>query len=163
MVQITWTQAMAGTTRGRCRTGPIALDPAAVLTTHGDLRGSQGLPHPTGRCGPSGRRPNADDSTAPARLALPPLPVETFVAALEHLVRIDVDWVPSGGEKCMYLRPFMFASSLPRRPPAAEVRFLVIASPVGSTSPADQTRLDLVVDELHPAAAGGTGRREVRR
>jgi branched-chain amino acid aminotransferase len=70
------------------------------------------------------------------RLALPELPVEDFIAAVEALVKVDERWVPAngdGGEKSLYLRPFMFASEafLGVRP-AEHVTFMVIASPAGS-------------------------------
>jgi hypothetical protein len=45
------------------------------------------------------------------RLALPELPVEDFVACVDALVEADRRWVPEGGgEKSLYVRPFMFAS-----------------------------------------------------
>jgi branched-chain amino acid aminotransferase len=70
------------------------------------------------------------------RLALPELPVEDFIAAVEALVKVDERWVPTngdGGEKSLYLRPFMFASEafLGVRP-AEHVTFMVIASPAGA-------------------------------
>jgi branched-chain amino acid aminotransferase len=69
-----------------------------------------------------------------ARLALPVLPAEDFVSAVDELVKVDRRWVPdSEGEKSLYLRPFMFASEafLGVRP-AQHVTFMVIASPAGA-------------------------------
>ena len=46
------------------------------------------------------------------RLALPTLRVEDFVTACMRLVEVDSRWVPEpgeGGEKSLYLRPFMIA------------------------------------------------------
>ncbi|MCW2794073.1 MAG: branched chain amino acid aminotransferase apoenzyme, partial [Nocardioides sp.] len=59
-----------------------------------------------------------------------------FVAAVEALVEADERWVPTnegGGEKSLYLRPFMFGSEafLGVRP-AQHVTFMVIASPAGA-------------------------------
>ena len=69
------------------------------------------------------------------RLALPVLPAEDFVQAVDALVAIDQRWVPdaSTSEKSLYLRPFMFASEvfLGVRP-AQHVTFMVIASPAGA-------------------------------
>ena len=42
------------------------------------------------------------------RMAMPVMPEELFLEAVEQLVRIDRDWIPSG-EGSLYLRPFMFA------------------------------------------------------
>src|SRR3546814_1423213 len=43
------------------------------------------------------------------RMAMPVLPEELFLEAVELLVKTDADWIP-GGEGSLYLRPFMFAS-----------------------------------------------------
>ena len=61
---------------------------------------------------------------------------DDFVAAVDALVGADQRWVPDnpdGGEKSLYLRPFMFASEvfLGVRP-AQHVTFMVIASPAGA-------------------------------
>ena len=56
------------------------------------------------------------------RLALPELPVEDFVAAVDALVAVDQRWVPDAeGEKSLYIRPFMIATEkfLGVRPAAA--------------------------------------------
>jgi branched-chain amino acid aminotransferase len=93
------------------------------------------------------------------RMALPELPVDAFIGALEALVRVDAAWVPSGGEKSLYLRPFMFASEvfLGVRP-AKEVTFCIIASPVGPyfASGVEPVKIWLSSDYTR-AAPGGTG------
>ena len=43
------------------------------------------------------------------RMAMPDLPEEIFLQAVETLVRADVDWIPGGDGASLYLRPFMFA------------------------------------------------------
>ena len=56
------------------------------------------------------------------RLALPGLPVDDFVQAVDALVEVDQRWVPDpAGEKSLYVRPFMIASEtfLGVRPAAA--------------------------------------------
>ena len=66
------------------------------------------------------------------RLAMPIVPEELFLRAIEELVKIDSAWIP-GGEGSLYLRPFMFANEafLGVRP-SREYLFDVIASPVGA-------------------------------
>src|SRR5260370_4453115 len=65
------------------------------------------------------------------RMAMPELPEETFVRALELLVGQDRDWVPAGQGHSLYLRPFRIPTQ--RAPgvnhPSREYLFCVIASP----------------------------------
>jgi len=92
------------------------------------------------------------------RMAMPVLPEDIFMEAVEALVRIDADWIP-GGEGSLYLRPFMFASEtfLGVRP-AAEYIFCVIASPAGAYFKGGKKAVTLWVSEhFTRAARGGTG------
>ncbi|MGE4322299.1 MAG: branched-chain amino acid aminotransferase [Sphingobium sp.] len=92
------------------------------------------------------------------RMAMPVLPEEQFMEAVEQLVTIDADWIP-GGEGSLYLRPFMFASEtfLGVRP-AAEYIFCVIASPAGAYFKGGKKAVTLWVSEHYTRAArGGTG------
>ena len=93
------------------------------------------------------------------RIALPELPEEDFLAAIEALVRTDVEWVPSGGEKALYLRPFMFASEvfLGVRP-AKHVTVACIASPAGAYFRGGVAPVTIWLSEdFIRAAPGGTG------
>jgi len=81
------------------------------------------------------------------------------VDAIELLVRTDAEWVPSGGEASLYLRPFMFASEvfLGVRP-ANEVTFCVIASPVGAYFASGVQPISIWLSRAYTRAApGGTG------
>ncbi len=95
-----------------------------------------------------------------ARLALPELPVEMFIASLQALVAVDQDWVPAGdGERSVYLRPFMFASEafLGVRP-ARHVTYAVIASPAGPYFSGGVEPVSIWLSEEYARAArGGTG------
>jgi branched-chain amino acid aminotransferase len=92
------------------------------------------------------------------RMSMPALPAETFVEAIEVLLRVDGDWIPSG-EGSLYLRPFLFASEafLGVRP-ASEYIFCVIASPVGAyfKGGAKPVKVWVAADSSR-AAPGGTG------
>lgn len=93
------------------------------------------------------------------RLALPVLPETDFLRSLTELVTLDADWVPSGGEKSLYLRPFMFASEafLGVRP-SAHVTYCVLASPAGSYFARGPLPVRIWVSlEFTRAAPGGTG------
>ncbi len=92
------------------------------------------------------------------RLAMPVMPEELFVEAVERLVRIDRDWIPAG-EGSLYLRPFMFADEpfLGVRP-AARYTFCVIASPVGAYFKGGAKPITVWVSDAYSRAApGGTG------
>jgi len=93
------------------------------------------------------------------RLAMPPVPEELFLEALNALIRTDADWVPDSQGASLYLRPFMFASEtfLGVRP-SLEYLFLVIASPVGAYfKPGKDAVTVWVSDDYTRAAPGGTG------
>jgi branched-chain amino acid aminotransferase len=92
------------------------------------------------------------------RMAMPALPEETFLQAIEALVRIDADWIPPG-EGSLYLRPFMFATEafLGVRP-ASEYVFCVIASPVGAYFKGGAKPVTVWASDAYSRAApGGTG------
>jgi len=92
------------------------------------------------------------------RMAMPPIPEDLFLEAVEQLAKIDAGWIP-GGEGSLYMRPFMFASEafLGVRP-ANEYIFCVIASPAGAYFKGGKKAVSLWVSEHYTRAApGGTG------
>ncbi|SCW73243.1 branched-chain amino acid aminotransferase [Sphingobium faniae] len=92
------------------------------------------------------------------RMAMPAIPEDLFLEAVEQLAKIDAGWIP-GGEGSLYLRPFMFASEtfLGVRP-ANEYIFCVIASPAGAYFKGGKKAVSLWVSEHYTRAApGGTG------
>ncbi len=94
-----------------------------------------------------------------ARMAMPALPEDAFLSAVEALVSIDRAWVPSGGDQSLYLRPFMFATEafLGVRP-AHEYLCLFIASPSGAYFPQGVKPVTVWLSEDYVRAApGGTG------
>src|SRR4051812_18739634 len=120
---------------------PLTLDPATAVLHYAQeiFEGMKAYRHDDGSIW--GFRPEENAARmvrSSHRLALPALPVEDFVQAIEALVEVDQRWVPENapgqeGEKSLYVRPFMFASEafLGVRP-AQHVTFMVIASPAGS-------------------------------
>ncbi|MER7767962.1 branched-chain amino acid aminotransferase [Kitasatospora sp. NPDC096140] len=95
-----------------------------------------------------------------ARMGLPPLPEEDFLASVEALVRADEPWVPvTAGEESLYLRPFMFAAEtfLGVRP-AERVAYSVIACPTRPYFSAGTGGVALWVSTTYTRAGrGGTG------
>ena len=93
------------------------------------------------------------------RLALPVLPVDDFVTAVETLIRVDARWVPHQREQSLYLRPFEMGQEdyLGVRP-AKKVQFAIIASPVGAYFSGGITPVKIWVEtERARVANGGTG------
>jgi branched-chain amino acid aminotransferase len=162
MVSIRWTPD-AGWHDAELRPyGPLSLDPATAVLHYAQavFEGLKAYRQPGG--GVKTFRPDANArrfQRSARRLALPSLPVDVFVAAVHLLVRTDQAWVPDQVEQSLYLRPFMFASEafLGVRP-AAEVSFLVIASPAGAYFPQGLEPVSIWLSEEYTRAApGGTG------
>ncbi len=142
--------------------GPLLLDPSAAVLHYAQeiFEGLKAYRHADGSVWAF--RPEANAARfarSAARLALPQLPAEDFLAAIRTLVAADVEWVPSGGETSLYLRPFMFASEafLGVRP-ATEVTFCVIASPAGPYFTGGLKPVSIWLSQDYTRAApGGTG------
>lgn len=162
MVTASWTPE-SGWHDGRLTAyAPLRLDPAAAVLHYAQaiFEGMKAYRHPDRSVWTF--RPEANGERfrrSAARLALPELPVEDFVAAIDLLVATDHEWVPDAGEASLYVRPFMFAAEpfLGVRP-AKEVTFAVIASPAGPYFAGGVRPVSLWVSEVYTRAApGGTG------
>jgi branched-chain amino acid aminotransferase len=143
--------------------GPIPMDPASSVLHYAQeiFEGMKAYRHADGSVWTFRPHANADRFNRSARrLALPELPTDVFVESLEALVALDRDWVPDPeGEKSLYLRPFMIATEvfLGVRP-ANEVRYMVIASPVGSYFASGIKPVKIWLSSNYVRAApGGTG------
>ncbi len=92
------------------------------------------------------------------RLAMPLLPEDIFLDAVDQLVSIDRDWIPEG-DGSLYIRPFMFANeTFLGVKPSSEYLFMVIASSVGSYFKSGSDAVSVwVSQEFTRAAPGGTG------
>jgi len=162
MVSITWTADTGWHDAELVPYGPIAMDPASAVLHYAQeiFEGMKAYRHADGSVWAF--RPEANGrrlARSAARLALPELPVEDFLASIELLVRTDHEWVPSGAETSLYLRPFMYASEvfLGVRP-SNEVRYLVIASPVGPYFSGGIKPVSIWLSTQYSrAAVGGTG------
>jgi branched-chain amino acid aminotransferase len=93
------------------------------------------------------------------RLALPELPEELFLEAIDLLLDADHEWVPAAPEHSLYLRPLMYASEVTLSVhPADQVTFLLIASPSGSYFPRGVKPVTVWLStDFSRAAPGGTG------
>jgi len=119
--------------------GPITLDPATAVLHYAQetFEGMKAYRREDGSVWTFRPEANAARMARSSdRLALPVLPIEDFVEAVDALVKVDERWVPdAAGEKSLYIRPFMFASEkfLGVRP-SQHVTFMVIASPLTPVS-----------------------------
>ncbi|MGI5484756.1 branched-chain amino acid aminotransferase [Streptomyces lavendofoliae] len=94
------------------------------------------------------------------RLAMPELPTEMFIEAIERLVAADESWLPAGDDELsLYIRPVMYGSepNLMLRP-SEEYRFLVLAFLASGFFGDLPAPLSVWVSRTHSRAMpGGTG------
>jgi branched-chain amino acid aminotransferase len=115
--------------------GPLSLDPAASVLHYGQamfegIKAFRGADDKV-RLWRLARHCQRMHDGAP-RLCMPALPPDDMARAIEALVRVDADWVPSAPESALYIRPTLIATEpfLGVRP-AERYQFFVILSPVG--------------------------------
>lgn len=142
--------------------GPLSLDPATSVLHYAQeiFEGMKAYRHADGSIWSFRPEANAARFQRSAnRLALPEVPLDLFIDAVKALVTMDADWVPSGGEASLYVRPFMFASEVFLGVRAAKhVTFCVIASPAGAYFKGGVKPVTIwLSEEFSRAAPGGTG------
>ncbi|MFA5670342.1 MAG: branched-chain amino acid aminotransferase [Balneolaceae bacterium] len=93
------------------------------------------------------------------RMCIPETDYDTFISALEELVKIDNQWIPKKQGTALYIRPFIFASDnfLAART-STKFSYYIITSPVGAYYPEGFNPVKLTTtDEYVRAVEGGTG------
>jgi branched-chain amino acid aminotransferase len=143
--------------------GPFVLDPATAVFHYAQefFEGLKAYRQDNGSIVVF--RPDANAArfnSSARRMAMPELPEETFVRALELLVGQDREWVPQGDGNSLYLRPFMIATQrgLGVNHPSSEYLFCVIASPAASYFASGVKPVTVwLSQEYTRAAPGGTG------
>src|ERR1700741_2138064 len=163
MITLRWT-AERGWHDGKLEPyGPFSLDPATSVFHYGQelFEGLKAYRQDSGSIVMFRPQANAARFNAGCRrMAMPELPEETFLRALELLVTQDKDWIPAGEGNSLYLRPFMIATqrSLGVNPPSAEYLVCVIASPAASYFASGVKPVTVWLSQEYPRAApGGTG------
>ncbi|HEU0241738.1 MAG TPA: branched-chain amino acid aminotransferase [Micromonosporaceae bacterium] len=142
--------------------GPITIDPATAVL-HYAQEIFEGLKaYHTVDGGVALFRPEANArrfQRSAERMAMAEMPEGLFIDSLCQLVTIDQDWIPSGDDTSLYLRPFMFASEVFLGvKPSSEYMYLVIASPAGAYFKSGIKPITIwISDEFTRAAPGGTG------
>jgi branched-chain amino acid aminotransferase len=162
MITLRWT-AERGWHDGKLEPyGPFSLDPATSVFHYGQelFEGLKAYRQGSGSIVMFRPRANAARFNAGCRrMAMPELPEETFLRALELLVAQDKDWIPAGEGNSLYLRPFMIATQrgLGVNHPSSEYLFCVIASPAAAYFGASATVKVWLSEDYTRAAPGGTG------
>ncbi|WP_405939001.1 branched-chain amino acid aminotransferase [Streptomyces sp. NBC_00726] len=163
MVTIKWTEGRGWHDAQLVPYAPLSIDPANMTLHYGQeiFEGLKAYRQPDGSVATFRPEANGERFRSSARrLAMPELPVETFVAACDALVQQDAAWVPAhGGEESLYLRPFMIATEVGLGVrPANEYLFLVIASPAGAYFPGGVKPVSIWLSEDRVRAVpGGMG------
>jgi len=142
---------------------PLVLDPAAVVFHYGVeiFEGLKAYYTPAGqvmlfRPEDNARRLNR----SAARLCMPELPVEDFMAGVKALVALERDWVPRKPGTSLYIRPFIIATEAHLGVSRSKTyQFIVILSPVGAYYPEGLNPVKIFVEDQYSRAAvvGGTG------
>ena len=142
--------------------GPLSLEPSAMVFHYAQevFEGMKAYRNPAGgvqlfRPMENVRRMN----NSCQRMCIPKLDEETALAAIEQLVTLEADWVPSKPGTSLYIRPFIIATT-----PALGVHaahnyiFAVICCPVGSyyKEGINPVRIYVENDDVR-AVRGGTG------
>jgi branched-chain amino acid aminotransferase len=162
MVTIRWTEGRGWHDAQLVPYAPLSIDPANMTLHYAQtiFEGLKAYRRPDGSVATFRPEANAERFQASSRrLAMPELPVETFVAACDALVKQDKAWVPPHGEASLYLRPFMFAAEVGLGVrPANEYLFMVIASPAGPYFERGVQPVSVWLSENYVRAVkGGTG------
>jgi len=163
MVTLRWTEGRGWHDGAVEPYGPLTLEPSTAVF-HYSQEIFEGLKAYRQEAGPIvAFRPYANAARfrrSSARMAMPELPEEAFVQAIELLVALDKEWVPARPEESLYLRPFMIATTptLGVGRPADRYLFVLIASPVGGIFSGAMRAVRVWLGEgFTRAAPGGTG------
>ena len=142
--------------------GPIEMNPATVVLHYAQetFEGMKAYRTAEGKIQLFRPEMNAKRMiNSNARLCMPEFPVDMFVEAVEALVKVEADWVPSEPNTSLYIRPFMFATEAALGVHMANAyKFMIICCPVGAYYAAGLNPVKILVeDELVRAVKGGTG------
>ena len=138
------------------------MDPAAAVLHYAQeiFEGMKAYARPMAARRCSGRSENARRFKQSAeRLAMPELPEELFLEAVDQLVSIDRDWIPDGRRQPLHAALHVRQRGLPRREARRRTTCsCVIASSVGAYFKGGAPAVSIWVSQDYTRAApGGTG------
>ena len=140
----------------------ISLSPAAMVFHYGqemfegmkaykDAQGNAYLFRPD----MNAKRANASND----RLCIPRIPEEDFVQAVEEVVKVEKDWIPTDPGTSLYIRPFVIATDeFLGVAPSKTYLFIIILSPSGAYYASGLAPVGIwIEDEYVRAVKGGIG------
>ena len=162
MVRATWTEGEGWHDAELVAYQPLTFDPATNFLHYGQaiFEGMKAYRHADGSIWTFRPLKNATRfNNSARRLAMAEIPEELFIGSLSALISADRDWVPSGGETSLYLRPFMLGTEVGLGVrPSNTYQYLLIASPAGAYfSKGIHPVTVWLSDDYVRAAPGGTG------
>jgi len=161
MVTIDWDEQSGWAEPELKAYGPLTLDPATAVFHYGQeiFEGMKAYRQPDGSVALFRPEANAQRFNRSAkRLALPELPVETFIETVEALVKQDIGWVPNKVGESLYIRPFMIATEVGLGVrPTNKAKYILIATPAGAYFNPSKAVTVWISTEYVRAAPGGTG------
>ncbi len=94
-----------------------------------------------------------------ARMCIPQVNVDDVLQAIEEVVMVDQDWIPTEPGTSLYIRPFIIATdAFLGVHPSHTYKFMIILSPSGSYYAGGLAPVKICVeDEYVRAVKGGTG------
>jgi branched-chain amino acid aminotransferase len=141
--------------------GPLTLDPATAVFHYGQeiFEGMKAYRQPDGGVALFRPEANAERFNRSAkRLALPEIPVATFIETVEALVKQDIGWVPNNIGESLYIRPFMIATEVGLGVrPTNKAKYILIATPASAYFNPAKAVTVWISTEYVRAAPGGTG------
>jgi len=142
--------------------GPISLDPAAVIFHYGQevFEGMKAYKNEAGeirlfRPEKNIQRLNISND----RLCIPQLDEADVMQAIEELVNVEKDWIPTLEGTSLYIRPFVIGTeAFLGVHPSHNYMFMIILSPVGAYYPEGVAPVKIYIETKYVRAVkGGTG------
>ncbi len=142
--------------------GPISLDPASMVLHYAQetFEGMKAYKSPEGKVLLFRPEMNAKRmANSNERLCMAVFPEADFVQAVEALVKVEADWIPTAEGTSLYIRPFMFATEAGVGVHASRsYTFMIVCSPSGAYYPEGVNPVKIYVEEEYVRAVrGGTG------
>lgn len=139
--------------------GPMTIDPSAKVFHYGQavFEGMKAYKDDNGDVFMFRPEDNFNRiNKSSERLAMPAFPKDYFFDGLNQLLNLDNEWIKSGGENSLYIRPFVIATEYGvSASPANQYRFIIICAPAQAYY-AGEVRVK-IADKYSRAADGGIG------